>query len=124
MKKLVFLLCLAVFLFLSACNGPVGSTTDGKITVVVNNAESEEVFREEIGFKVGDNLVDLLKNHEEIAMKGNNHPSFGFYIVEMCGISATGNAWWNIKINGADAEVGVSSIELNDQDVITFTLME
>ncbi|NLD26278.1 MAG: DUF4430 domain-containing protein [Acholeplasmataceae bacterium] len=122
MKKIIFLLCLAAFLFLFACSRPITSESDGKITVIVSDGEVE-LFNGEISFEKGNNLVDLLKNHDQIAMKGNLQ-QYGFYIDEMCGLRASSNSWWNIKINGADAEVGISSIELKDQDVIAFTLTD
>jgi hypothetical protein len=122
MKKII-ILCLALFvLFLSGCNS-VEATKDGEVTIVVNSLD-EEVFRGVISFKKGDTLVSILEGHREISMKGTKS-DLGYYVEELCGIKAsdTDSTYFNIKVNDEDSPVGIQGIELNDQDVIVFTLI-
>lgn len=122
MKRLFLVTIFLVTLFLVACGGSKDST--GTIEVKVYNVESELVYSGEIDFQEDDSLIELLKEHEEIQMKGEDQ-SFGFYIIEMSGISAEDyeNVFWNIKVNGEDSLVGISQIELVDGDLIEFALI-
>lgn len=95
-----------------------------KIEVSIYNYENEEVFKEEVVFDEDDNLKDLLINHEDIQMKGEES-DFGFYIVEMYDISSNDyeQTFWNVKVNGEDSMVGISLIELVNGDKISFHLI-
>lgn len=121
MKRLLLFFLFFITLFLVACGG---NNQAGTITVKVYNVDQEEVFSGEIDFKEGDSLVELLKNHKEIQMKGEDQ-SFGFYIVEMAGINANDyeKVFWNIKVNGEDSLVGISQLEITDGDIIEFALI-
>lgn len=121
MKRLLLFFLFFITLFLVACGG---NNQAGTITVKVYDVDQEEVFSGEIKIKKGDSLVELLKNHKEIQMKGEDQ-SFGFYIVEMAGINANDyeKVFWNIKVNGEDSLVGISQLEITDGDIIEFALI-
>ena len=127
MKKIftIFTLFFVVLVGLFALNGckkeEVGA---GVISVQVVDFEGKDLFNDQIEFSADDTLVDLLKNNEEILMTGETS-EYGFYIVSMCGVSASNDnkTYWSIEVNGEYSMVGVSDITLIDEDLITFSLI-
>jgi hypothetical protein len=111
---------LAIFtLFLLACDKEPQS---GEFTLVVENTEHQELFRGNITFEKEDTLVKLLTSHPQVALKGEEG-TIGFFITEVCGLKSGTDKFWNIKVNGEDSMVGISKIELHDQDLIELILV-
>jgi hypothetical protein len=123
MKKIMLFFVVFVLLFIFVgCKDK--NDDSGEIEVKIYDFAGEEVFKEKISFEKDDTLEGLLKEHKTIKMKGEES-TFGFFIVELMGISANnhGNAFWNVKVNGEDSLVGVRDIRLVDGDVIEFHLI-
>lgn len=119
MKKSWMLAVLIIFaLFLFACNKELPA---GEFTLVVKDTTSQELFRGDIAFDKDDTLVNLLKSHQQVAMKGEEGV-YGFFITEVCGVAAGASQFWSIKVNGEDSMVGISSIKLQDKDLIELIL--
>lgn len=120
-KKGLVLVILAMFaLFLFGCTKEEGS---GEFTLIVENLAGEEIVNDTISFTKDDTLLELLQAHEETKVKGEES-SFGFYISEVAGIKSDSTNYWSIEINGEYALVGVSEIQMKDQDVIKLVLVE
>lgn len=66
----------------------------------------------------GENYADVLKENKLV--KGTED-EYGLYIETVNGVTASWEAdqsWWKVTINGEVAEVGVSSLSVNDGDVL------
>ena len=123
MKKILSFIAIIVLAFvLIGCVDKDGST--GSVQIKIYDFEAEEVFNKEISFGEEDSLLALLKNHKTIKMQGEES-TFGFFIVEMVGISSNDyeSSFWNIKVNGEDSLLGISEIDLEDGEVIEFHLI-
>ncbi|MGD9887092.1 MAG: DUF4430 domain-containing protein [Bacilli bacterium] len=123
MKKkfllLVLLLTLPIVLF--GCDK--GAESEGSINVIVLNHEKQEEFNGNISYQKEDTLLGILQAHEIIALKGEVQ-SFGFYILEVCGINVNEytNVYWSILVNGEYSMVGISEIDLVDGMNISLSL--
>jgi len=79
----------------------------------INQTDSEEYT-----------LLKLLQDHEEIKLKGEEG-TYGFYIIELVEVSSNDyqNTYWSIEVNGEYSLVGISDIELSDDDIIELSLI-
>lgn len=68
-------------------------------------------------------IVDTLTAHTEIKLNGSIS-DFGYYITGVCGIEANNDLFqfWSLKVNGVDSMVGISEVEINKGDTISFVL--
>ena len=97
----------------------------GSLVIEVIDLNNNYLFNSNIQYYEGDTLLTLLQNHEGIALKGQ-YSEYGFFVTELCGVNSQNieNTFWSIKINGVDSMVGISDINLQDKDVISFTLID
>ena len=66
-------------------------------------------------------LEELLKEQADILMPETEDTQFGPMLVGLMGYQAdTNKEYFNIKINGEDAMVGIKEIPVNEGDVFTF----
>ena len=126
-KRFLFLLVVffALITLFTGCKEPEASG-DGTITVIVVDSDKTELFEGELVFNEGDSLVDLLKNHEEIKLGGSDS-EYGFYIESVCGKNASdagATFYWNLKINGEDSMVGISSVVIEDEMEVKLSLVD
>lgn len=126
-KRFLFLLVafIALFTMFVGCKGPEAQG-DGTITVIVEDSDKTELFKGEIIFNKGDSLVDLLKSHEEIKLGGSDS-EYGFFVESVCGKNASDAGetfFWNLKINGEDSMVGISSVVIEDKMEVKLSLVD
>lgn len=124
-KRFLFLLVafIALFTLFVGCKEPEAKG-DGTITVIVVDSDKTELFNGEIIFNKGDSLVDLLKSHEEIKLGGSDS-EYGFFVESVCGKNASdagATFFWNLKINGEDSMVGISSVVIEDKMEVKLSL--
>ena len=123
MKKFfyAFVIITLAFIFI----GCDKKQTFGEVTIIVVDYEGNEVFSEKISFNKNDSLLDLMKDHEGIALKGKETAN-GYFATEVFGISAKDYNWvyWKVEVNEEDAYVDIKTIKLNNQDVFTFSLID
>lgn len=126
MKRKLSLILLFVFLgFVTACTTADNKVDKaGTITIVVVDYEQKELVNESIEFKEEDTLLKIIQDHKTIKAKGNES-EFGFFIVEMCGVSSEDyeKTFWAVYVNGESSLVGVSEIKLVDKQKIEFKLI-
>lgn len=93
----------------------------GTITVEIINMENELLSSDEIDFKKGDTLLELLEANYDVEYQME---AFGAFIIKIDELYAPNrfDAFIKIEVNGVISSVGVSSIKLVDQMKITFRL--
>ncbi|MGD9604908.1 MAG: DUF4430 domain-containing protein [Bacilli bacterium] len=124
MKKLFLLLALLLTLPVILLGCDKGADSEGTINVIVVDLENQEKFNGSIDYQKDETLLGIFQEHETIALKGEVQ-SYGFYILEVCGVNASEytNVFWNIKINDEDSLVGISEIDLVDGMQVTLSLV-
>ena len=121
-RFLIVLVALLVVFSFSAC----GAKGSGKFEVSVVDQNQAELYKTTVKFKEGDNLVDLLKNHDKIKLNGEV-TEYGFYITGVYGIESyeVGETYyWKLIVDGEASSVGLSLVELKDGLVIEFDLVD
>ena len=99
---------------------------DGKFSVEVIDETDKVLCNETIGFKEGDNIVDLLKANEKIKLDGTMS-EYGIYITTLCGKNASDvgkTYFWSLYVDDKVSEVGLSSVELKNGMKIKLVLTD
>lgn len=124
MKKLFLVLALVLTIPFVLLGCDKSADEEGLITVIVLDLEENEEFNGEVGYAKGDTLLSILQAHETIALKGETQ-SFGFYILEVCGINVGSftDVYWSIAVDGEYSLVGIGEIELVDGMEVTLSLL-
>lgn len=101
------------------------ATTDGTITVIVENYEGEVLSEEDIRFSEGDTLIELIKKEYDDSFKYNDG-AYGAYVTSIGGIEELNEATYvlyiSMYVNDEYSEYGLSTLPFEDGDVITFKL--
>jgi hypothetical protein len=128
------LLALLIFIY-SASNNPNNTNTDNTsvkgimyeditVTVVIPGKEEETMVSKSVEGLTLEEVLDRLMLNGSLRY-AKQSASFGSYITSVQGVTADAQSeFWNIKINGLDAQAGISEINPQDDDVITLTLMK
>ena len=123
-RNIVYIFLLMFVIGLVGCV-EADNDESGTITVIVVDYENETVFEDTIEFNKDDTLVELLQEHEDIHLVGEEQ-AIGFFIHEVCGISALDypETFWYVAVNGESSLVGISEISLQDNDEIKLSLID
>lgn len=91
--------------------------------VEVINVGGEVLFTGVITKSDEFDLVDALVAHSEIKLAGTTS-EYGYYVTGVCGIEANGDLFqfWSLQVNYVDSMVGISEVEVNNGDTISFIL--
>lgn len=91
--------------------------------VEVIDVEGEVLFAGVIIMEKEFDLVNSLTIHEEIKLNGSTS-EYGYFVTGVCGLEANGDLFqfWSLKVNGEDSMVGISEVEVNKGDTISFVL--
>ena len=93
------------------------SNTNGTITIEVIDINKQVVISDNINFKEGDTLLQLLADNYELRIDN----SYGFTCIYDINDVKTGNdTFLEIYVNNEMSMVGVDQIELVDGSVISF----
>ena len=110
--SLIIVLLVGVFLL----KGSV-SKTKGIVTIEVVDINNQIVISDNINFKEGDTLVQLLKDNYELRIDD----SYGFtFIYDINEVKTGHDDFLAIYVNNEKSMVGVDQIELVDGSVISF----
>lgn len=74
-----------------------------------------------LGFNSNESLFDSMqhqKDSEKITFESKNYSGIGQFIYSINGIKSDGSNYWIYYINGNEAQIGVSSYKLKDNDQI------
>ena len=125
-KRFLFLLLAFLAIFtLAGCKNS-NAKEDGKFSVEVIDETDKVLCNETIGFKEGDNIVDLLKANEKIKLDGTMS-EYGIYITTLCGKNASDvgkTYFWSLYVDDNVSEVGLSSVELKNGMKIKLVLTD
>lgn len=123
---IVSVILIAIFAFSGIFNNPsTDNIIDEEFFTVEVQVLDNELLRYPFGSINNETLEELLDEAVEYGMfvYEKETASFGSFIISINGIEADPNSsFWAIKINGEDSMVGISEINPNDNDIITFTL--
>lgn len=125
-KRFLFLVLAILSVFTLIGCGNSSAKVDGNFTIEVVDENEKELCNETIGFKTGDNLVELLKANEKVKLEGDDS-EYGLYVTSVCGKKATDAGetyYWSLYVDGEASMVGISSVELKDGLKIKFVLVD
>jgi chitinase len=93
------------------------------ITVQIEDHHGVLLVSKEMDLEKTKTLVELLMEDADIQLK-IEVSTWGAYIVEAAGVNANDfeMMFWNIVVNDIPAEVGISELEIKDQDVLKLVL--
>ena len=77
--------------------------------------DTNEIFASEL-------LNNLDKSNESFSIEYKRF-DFGNMIISVNGIEPSASQFWNIKVNGVDAQVGVDQLIINAGDTLTLSLV-
>lgn len=69
-----------------------------------------------------DALTKLDKDSDQFVYEYKEDPSFGAYVTSINGVKAAEKEFWAFKVNGQDSNLGISSYNVKDGDMLSFTL--
>ena len=104
-------------------------TTDNTQTFtlqVISSDNSISIYQ--IPFEPGQKLANILstfsQNNSNFTIE-TQKSDYGDYLLSINGVKAdTSIEFWNVKINGVDSTVGISDMEPQNNDIITFSLLK
>lgn len=121
---------LAFIGILHFASAPNPSAVDGYITFILVDEQQAEVINERIDFKEGETLYDVLQRHYKVVCADELYQPddtcaysslFGKAILEVETIKTDWtNNFLSLYINDEYASFGVSQLEFNDGDIISF----
>lgn len=92
------------------------------VEVTIPRAQIEQSFSYQTDL---DYVAQLLEQYKADLQLQTQQSSFGAYITAMLGVPADPNKeFYNIKVNGVDASVGISELPLEHGSTYAFTLLE
>lgn len=125
-KRFLFLVLAILSIFTLIGCGDSNAKVDGNFTIEVVDENEKSLCNEKIGFKTGDNLVELLKTNEKVKLAGDES-EYGLYVTSICGKKAADAGetyYWSLYVNEEVSSVGISSVELKDGLKIKFVLVD
>lgn len=120
-KRLMFVLFLLLSLVTFGC-----SCSTSKFSVEVLKLDGTALVEEkELKLEKDLDLVELLKNDEDIKLGGSDG-EYGFYITKAGGYEANAaeNEFWQLSVNGKQSDVGISALEVKAKDKITLQVIQ
>lgn len=91
------------------------------VTVDINGDRNEYSYSIESSDKLI-NIIDRIDAENEDFSIGYKEFDFGKMVETINGYTVQGNEFWNIKVNGEDAQLGISDLEVNRGDGVEFSI--
>lgn len=97
---------------------PFTPAGDGTITVKVTDTEQKVIREQELAYKTGDKLIDLVKDNFDNVLFDNGM----LMRIESLDTPADGSEYIAILKNGEMADSGLETLQYEDGDVIEFRM--
>lgn len=91
------------------------------VTVDINGDRSEYSYSIESSDKLINIIEAIDEENEDFSIEYKEF-DFGKMVETINGYTAQGNEFWNIKVNGEDAQVGISDLVVNRGDSVEFSI--
>ena len=102
---------------------PQPATHDGFVTIQLVDIEGQVISERLLGFNEGDNFFDLLIANYEVTYEES---IWGIFLIAINDLDSREGATWYIAIyiNNLYSTVGVSQIQLNKGNLISFVMTD
>lgn len=129
-KKIGILAVIAIMIIIGALtlalnnsnkeNNNINNENLKTITISIYNKENENIYKENVNTDK-QYLIEVLENNKNLEIKTEDS-QYGKYITSIKGIEQGDNYYWSYYIDGAYAEVGVSSCEVENNKTYDFKI--
>ena len=101
------------------------TTAPDSVTWCITEPQTQEKCYAPVQFVSGETAYDtfnaLQQREETVSFKATNYGDSGYFVDTVNGIAGDAKAFWKLAYNGEEAQVGISAIQVKNNDKLSFT---